>query len=154
MKKVWIIHNSKFGNSEKLSNEIASGLKSKFNVKVGSINTIKPEEIANDNPLALIICARIEAFNTDRIMTNFIKELGAVFKEPIPKIATLYTHALKWKNIFSRGMRKTLKKSTCIGEICPEFLEVRIQKQMGPAVEGQDGKIQAYIKKLIDFLEV
>ena len=147
MKNVWIIHHSQLGNSEKLSNEVASGLKGKFNVKVGSIKIIKPEEIANDNPFALIICARIQGFNTDRIMTSFIKNLSTSFKEPNSKIATLYTHGLKWINIFSRGMRKALKKSTCIGEVCPEFLEVKIP------LEGKEEKIQGYIKKLIDFLE-
>jgi len=45
MKNVWIIHNSKSGNSEKLSNNIADGLKNKFNVKVDSIKTVDPEGI-------------------------------------------------------------------------------------------------------------
>ncbi len=153
MKDVWVIHNSKFGNSEKLSNEIAEGLKDKFNVKVGSIKTLNPEEIANENPEALIFGGRIIVMNTDRKLTKFIKNLDSYIKEPIPKIGTFYTHMLQWKDRFSKGMRKAFEKSTCIGDLCPEFLNVRMQGQKGPAIEGQDDKIQKYIKKLIDFLE-
>ncbi|MHA1488637.1 MAG: flavodoxin family protein [Promethearchaeota archaeon] len=153
MENIWIIHNSKHGNSEKLSYDIAAKLKDKFNVKVGSIKTLNPEEIASDNPVALIIGARIIAFNTDRKIAKFIKKLSAYFEKPIPKIATFYTHAASWTEKFSRGMRKALEKSTCIGNVCPELLEVRIQGLKGPAAEDQDEKIQKYIKKLIEFLE-
>ena len=152
MKNVWIIHNSKHGNSEKLSNEIATSLKDKFNVKVDSIKTLNPEEIASDNPDALIIGGRIIALNTDRKMTKFVKNLDTYFKGQIPKIATFYTHAVSWTDKFSRGMRKALEKSSCIGDLCPEILEVSMQKQKGPATEGQDEKIQNYIKMLIDFI--
>ena len=153
MKNIWIIHNSKHGNSEKLSNEIADGLKNKFNVKVDSIKSLNPEEIAGYNPDALIIGARIIALNTDRKMTKFIKNLGAYFEGQIPKIATFYTHAVSWTDKFSRGMRKALEKSTCIGDLCPEILEVTMEKQKGPAAEGQEETIQNYINMLINYIE-
>ncbi len=153
MKNVWVINNSKYGNSEKLSNDIAAGLKDKFNVKVGGIKTINPEEIAGDNPEALIIGGRIIAMNTDRKMTKFVKGLGTYFEEQIPKIATFYTHSASWKERFSKGMKKALEKSTCIGDFCQDILEVTIQGQKGPAAEGQEEKIQNYIKLLLEYLE-
>ena len=152
MKNIWIIHNSKSGNSEKLSNNIADGLKNKFNVRVDSIKSVEPEEIVKYNPDALIIGARIIALNTDRKMTKFVKNLDAYFEVQIPKIATFYTHAAKWTDKFSRGMRKALEKSTCIGDLCPEILEVTMEKQKGPAAEGQEEAIQNYINMLIDFI--
>lgn len=145
MKNVWIIHNSKFGNSENLSNKIADELKNKFNVKVDSIKTIEPEEIAGYNPDALIIGARIIAGNTDRKMTKFVKNLGTYFEGQIPKIATFYTHTIKWTDKFSRGLRKALEESTCIGDVCPEILDVKIEKKKDPP-------IQNYINMLIDFI--
>jgi len=125
MKNVWIIHNSRSGNSEKLSNNIADGLKNKFNVKVDSIKTIEPEGITGYNPDALIIGARIIAGNTDRKMTKFVKNLDSYFEGQIPKIATL--------------------NSTCIGDVCPEILDVKIEKKKDPI-------IQDYINMLIDFI--
>ena len=142
MKNVWIIHNSKYGNSEKLSNDIAAGLKDTFDVKVGSIKTINPEEIAGDTPEALIIGGRIIAMSTDRKMTKFIKGLETHFKQKIPKIASFYTHGSPWKERFSKGLEKALGNSSCIGDLCPEILEVTIQGQKGPAVEGQDEKME------------
>ena len=153
MKNIWIIHNSKRGNSEKLSNEIADGLKNKFNVKVDSIETLNPEELAVDNPDALIIGSRIIVGNADRKMTKFVKNLDAYFEGQIPKIATFYTHAVKWTDKFSRGLRKALEKSTCIGDLCPEILEVTTGKQKGPDAEGKEERIQNYINMLIDFIE-
>ncbi len=145
MKNIQIIHNSKSGNSEKLSNNIADGLKDKFNVKVDSIKSINTEDLAKDNPDALIIGARIIAGNTDRKMTKFVKNLGSYFEGQIPKIATFYTHSVKWTDKFSRGMRKALEESTCIGDVCPEILDVKIEKKKDPT-------IQNYINMLIDFI--
>jgi len=153
MKNIWIIHNSKHGNSEKLSNEIADGLKDKFNVKVDSIKALNPKEFVGYNPDALIIGARIIALNTDRKLTKFIKNLDSYIKEPIPKIGTFYTHMLQWKDRFSRGLRKALEKSTCIGDLCPEILEVTMEKQKGPAAESQEETIQNYINMLINYIE-
>ena len=49
-------------------------------------------------------------------------------------------------------MRKALEKSTCIGDLCPEILEVIMEKQKGPAAEGQEETIQNYINMLKDFI--
>ncbi|MFX1276997.1 MAG: hypothetical protein ACFFBP_19225 [Promethearchaeota archaeon] len=152
MKKVWFIHNSQAGNTERLSNQFAERLKSNYDVKVGSIDSIKPEDIVNDHPEALVFATRVEAFGSDRKMTKFVKSLGEVIKTPIPKVATFYTHALSWKKLFSKGMRKALEKSTCIGEICPEFLELRLEGPQGPEREGQDEKIEQYLKTLKEFI--
>ena len=145
MKNIQIIHNSKSGNSEKLSNKIADGLKDKFNVKVDSIKSINTDDLAKDNPDALIIGARIIAGNTDRKMTKFVKNLDTYLEGQIPKIATFYTHSVKWTDKFSRGMRKALEESTCIGDVCPEILDVKIEKKKDPI-------IQNYINMLIDFI--
>ena len=146
MKNIQIIHNSKSGNSEKLSNKIADGLKDKFNVKVNSIKSINTDDLAKDNPDALIIGARIIAGNTDRKMTEFVKNLDTYLEGQIPKIATFYTHSVIWTDKFSRGMRKALEESTCIGDVCPEILDVKIEKKKEPT-------IQNYINMLIDFIE-
>jgi len=40
MKKIWIIHNSLHGNSEKISKQIAEGLKDSYDVSLDSIKTV------------------------------------------------------------------------------------------------------------------
>ena len=147
MKKIWIIHNSLHGNSEKISKTIAEDLKSRYDVSVESIKNITPENIAKDDPYGLIVATRILAFRSDNEIREFIKKLDVVMTKPISKVAYFSTHALGWRNLFIKGMKKTLEKAECVGEICPDFLEVKMQKAEGPAVEGADEKIRKYIRQ-------
>ncbi len=153
MKKVWIIHNSLYGNSEKIAKQLAEALKESWDVSVDSIKNIKPEDVAKDEPYGLIIAVRIVAFSSDREMRDFINNLDKAITKPISKVAYFSTHALGWKKFFIKGMKKTLKKIGCVEEICPEYLEVRMQGAEGPAREGADEKIEKYIITLKDFLK-
>jgi len=153
MKKIWIIHNSTYGNSEQISKRIAEGLKDDYEVSVDNIKNISPEDIAKDETYGLIIAVRIVAFRSDKEILKFIKNLDQVINKPISKIAYFSTHALGWKKLFIKGMKKTLEKIGCVEEICPEFLEVKMQKPEGPAVEGSDAKIGEYISTLKEFMK-
>lgn len=152
MKKIWIIHNSLHGNSEQISKTIAEDLKSSYDVSVDSIKKITPENIAKDDPYGLIVATRIVAFRSDNEIREFIKKLDIVMTKPISKVAYFSTHALGWKNFFIKGMKKTLEKAECIGEICPDFLEVKMQKPEGPAIEGTDVKVGEFISTLRNFM--
>ncbi|MFX0026797.1 MAG: flavodoxin family protein [Candidatus Hermodarchaeota archaeon] len=153
MEKIWIIHNSMYGNSEQISKQIADGLKDSYDVSVDSIKNINPEDIAKDEPHGLIIAVRIVAFRSDKEILKFIKNLDEIITKPISKIAYFSTHALGWKKLFIKGMKKTLEKIGCVEEICPEYLEIKMQKPEGPAVEGADVKIGEYISTLKEFMK-
>ena len=153
MKKIWIIHNSLHGNSEKIAKQLAEGLKDSYDVSVESIKSIKPEGIAKDEPYGLIIAVRIIAFSSDKEMRTFVSNLDKAITKPISKVAYFSTHALGWKKLFIKGMKKTLEKIGCVEEICPEYLEIRMQKPEGPAVEGADAKIEEYISTLKEFMK-
>jgi len=153
MKKIWIIHNSEHGNSEKISKQLAEGLKDGFDVSVGSIRSTSPEDIAKEEPYGLVIAVRIIAFSSDKEMRNFVSKLNDVITKPISKVAYFATHALGWKKLFIKGMKKTLEKVGCVEEICPEYLEVRLQGAEGPAREGADAKIGEYLITLKEFMK-
>ena len=152
MKKVWIIHNSLHGNSEQISRVIAEGLKDDYDVNLDSIKNINPEDIAKDDPYGLIVGVRIVAFRADNEIRSFINNLDKVITKPISKVAYFSTHALGWKNFFIKGMKKTIDKAECVEEICPEYMEVKMQKPEGPAVEGADEKIGEFILTLKNFM--
>ncbi|NHJ21854.1 MAG: flavodoxin family protein [Candidatus Lokiarchaeota archaeon] len=152
MKKIWIIHNSLHGNSEQISKTIAEGLKTDYNVSLNHIKNLTPEDISKDEPYGLIVATRILAFRSDFEMRGFIKNLDLVATLPIPKVAYFSTHALGWKNMFIKGMKKTLEKASCFEEVCPEYLEAKMEKPEGPAIEGSDAKIRDYIATLRNFL--
>ena len=153
MKKIWIIHNSEHGNSEKISKQLAEGLKDEYDVSVGSIRNTSPEDIAKDEPYGLIIAVRIIAFSSDKEMTNFFKKLDGVITRPLSKVAYFATHAMGWKKMFIKGMKKTLEKVGCVEEVCPEYLEVRLQRAQGPAREGAEEKIADYLNTLKEFMK-
>jgi len=153
MKKIWIIHNSLYGNSEKISQQIAEGLKDSYDISVDSIKNVSPEDIAKDEPYGLIIAVRIVAFSSDRKIRKFIKNLDKAITKQISKVAYFSTHSLGWKKFFIRGMKKTLRKVGCVEEVCPEYLEIKMQGSEGPAVEGTDAKIGEYILTLKEFMK-
>ena len=153
MKKIWIIHNSMHGNSEKISNQLAEGLKDSYDISVGSIKNISPEDIAKDEPYGLIIAVRIIALSSDKEMRKFVSSLDQVITTPISKVAYFSTHALSWKKFFIKGIKKTLRKIGCVEEVCPEYLEVKMQGAEGPAVEGADVKIGEFISLLKEFMK-
>ena len=153
MKKIWIIHNSMHGNSEKISNQLAEGLKDSYDVSVDSIKNISPADIAKDEPYGLIIAVRIIALSSDKEMRKFISSLDEAITKPISKVAYFSTHALGWKKFFIKGMKKTLGKIGCVEEVCPEYLEVKMQGAEGPAVEGADAKIGEFISLLKEFMK-
>lgn len=153
MKKVWMIHNSLYGNSEKITNQIAEILKSDYDIRVNHIKNVNLEDIVDEELYGLIIAVRIVAFSSDREMKAFLKKLDKVITHPVSKVAYFSTHALKWRKFFIRGIKKTLKKIGCVGDVCPEFLEIRMQTAEGPVEEGSDIKIQHYISTLQQFLK-
>lgn len=153
MSKIWIIHNSLHGNSKQISDQIAEGLKDGNEVTVKSIKEVSPEVIAKDEPYGLIIAVRILAFRSDPEMRKFLSDLDNVITKPISKVAYFATHALGWKKLFIKGMKKTLEKIGCVSEICPEFLEVKMEKAEGPAFDGADAKIKEYVSTLKNFLK-
>jgi flavodoxin len=153
MSKIWIIHNSLHGNSEKIANQIAEGLKDVYEVNVKSIKDVKPEDIAKDEPFGLIVAVRILAFRSDPEIRKFLNDLDSSITKPISKVAYFATHALGWKKLFIKGMKKTLEKIGCVKEICPDFLEIKMEKAEGPAFEGADAKINDYVSTLKNFLK-
>ena len=58
-----------------------------------------------------------------------------------------------WKKLFIKGIKKTLEKIGCVEEVCPEYLEVKMQGPKGPAVEGADVKIENFISILKEFMK-
>jgi len=101
----------------------------------------------------LIVAVRILAFASDKEIRKFTNDLDKVIIKPISKVAYFSTHALGWKKFFIKGMKKTLGKIGCVKEVCPEYLEVKMQGAEGPAVEGADAKIGEFILTIKEFMK-
>lgn len=153
MNKIWIIHNSLHGNSKQISEKIAGYLKEDNEIQVESIKSINPKTIAQEEPYGLIVAVRILAFRSDPEMLAFLKNLDKVITKPFSKVAYFATHALGWKKFFIKGMKKTLEKIGCVEEVCPEYLEIRLESAEGPIPESADAKVESYITTLKEFMK-
>ncbi len=151
MKKVWIIYNTKHGNCKALSEKIGDKLSENFEVKIASVKNLSPEDIVSTNPDALLVGARITIASPDKKVKKFVRKLGKILEEPIPKGATFYTHLLDWREKYSK-MASELKVGNVCNEICPEVLNVRMQGMKGPAIPEQDDKINKFIESVAGFI--
>ncbi|MBD3255169.1 MAG: hypothetical protein GF383_08745 [Candidatus Lokiarchaeota archaeon] len=152
IKKIWIIHNSRYGNSEKIANQIAEGLKNSYNVSVGRIKDLMPKQIAKDEPYGLIVAVRILSYMSDLKICRFIKKLDKILQTPVSKVAYYSTHTMRWRERFTKGILKSFHKADRVKEICPEYLHVQMERNKGPAVEGSDEKIGKFVENLKKFM--
>ena len=81
-----------------------------------------------------------------------IKKLGSKLKNPIPKVATLYTHAEYWNPTYAI-MSQILKENKIAGVICPDLLEMKMEKIKSPTEPDQDVKIDIFIKSSLNLLK-
>jgi len=150
--KIWIIYNTKHGNSEKVCEDVKSKLSDKFKISIGNVTKITPEAIANDRPDLLIVGSRIIVGRPDKKVKKFVTQLGTILKEPIPKAATLYTHCLEWDQKVAK-MSKIIKDSRVANDILSEFLEIKMEKMKGPEEPGQELKYQNFAERVAVFIE-
>jgi len=152
LKKILVAHNSQNGNSKQLADEFAKSYKDTFEVDIKRIEDIDQQDITPDLH-GLILATRVEAFGTDRLMRSFLQRIDPYRESPIPKIGVFFTHAMKWKNLFKKGLDKTIKKLNNFTNMYPEFLEVRLHGMKGPIREGQEEKINNFIQNLKEYIE-
>ena len=60
--KILIVHNSNYGNGEKLAQTLGEALKKGNDVTVEHIKNLSPEDVAKDVPDAIIVGSYIKAF--------------------------------------------------------------------------------------------
>ncbi|MFX1316958.1 MAG: hypothetical protein ACFE9T_13940 [Promethearchaeota archaeon] len=152
MTKIWIIYNTKYGNCGIWCEEVESRLKEKYDVKKNSVKEITPNDVANDPPDVLLVGARIVVMSPDKKVKGFVKKLGGLLKQPIPKAAILYTHGSPWDDAFNK-MGKILEENDVANDILPEILEIKMAKTKGPAESDQGYKVDKFIDNLTYFIE-
>lgn len=152
MKKIWLIYHTKTGNCGKMCEDLAAHLKEKYELKTGNVKELNPEEIIADNPDVLLIGSRITIGSPDKTIKKFVKKLGLKLEKPIPKAATLYTHASTWDENFGK-MAKILKEHNVAEDVLPDVLEIKLEGAKGPREPNQEIKITEFAQKLSNFIQ-
>lgn len=151
MAKIWIIYHTKHGNCKSACENLKSILSEKFDVSIGDVTNINPEEIANDSPKLLIVGSRIIVGGPDKKVKKFVNKLGSILQNPISKAATIYTHSLKWELKYAK-MAKILEDNMVVNEVLPEILNIKMVKTKGPAEPDQDKNINKFAEKVAEFI--
>jgi menaquinone-dependent protoporphyrinogen IX oxidase len=151
-----MIYHSKTGTCGNLCEDIAKKLVNKYNIKTGEVKGIKPQDLIISPPDVLIVGSRITFGRPDKTITGFVKKLSKKLESPIPKAATFYTHMSPWQQGFAK-MEDIIKRNNVAENILPDFLEFKIQdtgKMFGPPEPGQEPKVEEFINKLQNFIDL
>ncbi|HUT82730.1 MAG TPA: flavodoxin domain-containing protein [Candidatus Bathyarchaeia archaeon] len=156
--KIWILHNTTYGNGKKVAETLGDVLGKKNDVKIEHIKNVSPEEVVKDAPDAIIVGAFIRAFMLSGASKRWVRNLKSSLKKSNKAIkygATFLTHAMPDNMASGWGKRfnKTLQRGNVITNVYPEWLSGRVAKPEGPLSEGVLETITAKGADLIEWMK-
>jgi menaquinone-dependent protoporphyrinogen IX oxidase len=155
---IFIVHDSQYGNGEKIANEIKKELESDIEVKVSHIRETEVDKIVSAQPTAIIIGTAVRMFHTSVPVKKWLKKLSKELKKNqyhIPFGAVFITHLLtpeKMNGFFNRFLNR-VKKLENIKKIHDKFLSFRVKDIEGPLVEGALETAAMFGKSLKDIIK-
>ncbi|NHJ40707.1 MAG: hypothetical protein FK731_11805, partial [Asgard group archaeon] len=106
--KVWIIHDSTYGNGKRIAETIGKVFEKKLDVKIYHVKDINPKQVVDDSPDALVIGTPVKAFMTSLKCKLFIRGLKNQLKKANKNIkfgVSFVTHAMPTKNVTFQANR-------------------------------------------------
>ena len=139
--KVWIIHDSKFGNGKSLAETMGNVFREKMEVKIGHVKEIKPHLVAKDKPKLIVVGTAIRAFSTSMASKMWIRRLKKELRKEnyiIPFGVVFITHSMKKERAQFWGKRfhSILDRGIAIGEVYPDWLSGKVNTVEGPLADG------------------
>ncbi len=136
--KVWILHDSHFGNGKLVAETLGDVIRTKFEVEVQNIKDIKPEKVANEKPDGIIIGTAIRAFMISRKSKNWLTKFQKKLITNNHKIkygAVFMTHGMgknKFVNNKGNSFIKFIKKKDIIDDFYEEWISGKVKEVEGP----------------------
>ena len=151
--RVFVVYDSKYGNTKRVAELIAEGLKENAEIEVamGSAKEIDPKEISNHD--ALIIGAPNHMGKPSRTITKFIDNLAKV--ESNAKWAVAFDTYFQRQRYFEKAMKKLEKQ---INQKLPKVklitsgLSIKVNGVNGPVAEGELPRAKEVGKKIANQL--
>jgi len=156
--KIWIMHDTKFGNGKALAELMAKEFPSEYDVSVGDVKTTSVLTVAQSAPQILILGGAIRMFmgapKSKKWLKNLSRELSKTHTT-IPFGTTFLTHGLSLNKVYRYGerMQKKMAKSPGITDIFSACFMARVADTEGPFVEGELDKGKKYIKNLLAWVQ-
>ncbi|NHJ47523.1 MAG: hypothetical protein FK733_07035 [Asgard group archaeon] len=152
--KIWIIHDSDFGNGKKLAETIGKALEKKGKVNISHRKDTTPEKVAEDSPDAVVFGTAVRKFVVSPGSKKWIRGLKTALKNSNKTVKygiCFMTHIMPLKMVKNRGTRfiDLVKKDNLIENVFPEWISGRVVDMKGPF---EDGVLEAAEQKSKEFL--
>jgi menaquinone-dependent protoporphyrinogen IX oxidase len=156
--KIWIMHDSVYGNGKRVAERLANKLGQIGNVTIGDVKVITPDQVAKENPDGIIFGSAIRAFQNSINLKKWFKIYSQMAKNE-NKIASFsavfVTHASS-KNFMTKlgdNALKTLQKSMIFRKVYPEWFSVQVIGQKGPLEAGELEKFDEIGPRLVRWIK-
>ncbi|MBN1329177.1 MAG: hypothetical protein JXA54_06865 [Candidatus Heimdallarchaeota archaeon] len=156
--KIWILHNSTFGNGKKVAETLGDTLSENNDVKIEHISKISPQDIVKDSPDAIVIGTFIKVFMLNGASKRWVRNLKSSLKRSNKTIKfgiTFVTHVLPKNkaNFWGKRFNSNLQKGGVITNVYPEWLSGQVAGTEGPLMEGILEEITSHGKNLIEWMK-
>lgn len=156
--KILIVHNSNFGNGEKLAQALGEALKEGNDVTVEHIKNLSPKIVAENSFDAIIVGSYLRAFQISmksKIWLSSVRSSLRKANKTIKYGVTFLTHAMppdgakSWR----KRMVKKLQRGNVITNVYPECISAQVGDIKGPFVDGTIEGITAKTKELVEWMK-
>ncbi|HUU78600.1 MAG TPA: flavodoxin domain-containing protein [candidate division Zixibacteria bacterium] len=156
--KIWIVHNSTYGNGKKVAETLGKIFEKDMDVKVDHIKNISPEKVAQDLPDAIIVGTFVRTFMLNANSKKWLRKLKSSLKESNTSIkfgVSFMTHALgkDTAKFWGKRFNKSLMKGNTITNVYPEWLSAQVAAAEGPLKDGVIEEISNKGKELLDWMK-
>jgi menaquinone-dependent protoporphyrinogen IX oxidase len=156
MMKVWILHDTKFGNGKQLAEFLGSEFPQEDEVKIGDIKEISPAMVAEDTPDVFILGGAIRMFRGAPKSKKWLKKLNKSLRKIDHRVkygTAFLTHGLPTDKMQGWGKRyfKKLNKVSMIENVYSSLLTARVKEVEGPIIPEEMQKAKEYIHDFIQW---
>jgi menaquinone-dependent protoporphyrinogen IX oxidase len=154
--KVWIVHDTKFGNGKKLAEFLGNEFPHGDEINIGDIKEISPTSVAEDRPDVFILGGAIRMFRGAPKSKKWLKKLNKNLKNMDHKVkygTAFLTHGLPTEKMQGWGKRyfKKLRKASMIEKVYPTLLTAKVEDAEGPILPEEMQKAKEYIQEFIQW---
>ncbi len=154
--KVWIMHDTKFGNGKNLAESLGKEFPNDYEINVGDVKEISPSQVADDAPDVLIFGGAIRMFQGAPASKKWLKLLNQQLKaqnKKIPYGTAFLTHALPTDKIqgWAKRYLNHLIKAPEIEKTYPELLTAQVASQEGPFKDDVMDKAKDFMKNFLEW---
>jgi len=156
--KVWLLHDTKFGNGKKLAEFLGNEFPKENEIKVGDVKKVSPLSVAEENPDVIVLGGAIRMFRGASAPKKWLKKLNKELERSKNKIqygTAFLTHGLPTDKIQGFGKRflKKMEKASMIEKTFPTILTTQVETTKGPILKEEMEKAKEYIYNFIDWIQ-